>query len=98
MHSFLYLLSRTRLRRLDVDAALLFLAAPAAGAGIVRVERQTGAGLATDAGISLVIEREQLDALLARVVPHVLRGPIGERADLADLPAFTQREDLVDLQ
>src|ERR1700730_6813192 len=69
---------------LEMDAALLFLSAPAPRARIVGIERKAGARLAADAGVAKVVEREQRNLMLPRVVPNVLRAPVGERADLAN--------------
>ena len=42
-----------------MNPALQFLPLPPAGPGVVGVEGDGGAGLAADAGIALVVEREQ---------------------------------------
>src|SRR5258708_27603535 len=77
-------LSGCVLRGLQVDAALLFPATPASGAGIVGVEGQAGTGLAADAGVTLVVEREKRNVVLPGIVPNVFSGPLRERADLAN--------------
>src|SRR5882757_2652396 len=81
-----------------MDAALLLPATPASGAGIVGVERQAGTGLAADAGVAFVVERQEWNVVLDGVVPDVLCGPLGKWADLTDGPGRGQRKVLDWLQ
>src|SRR3981081_1566428 len=85
-------LSDCVLRGLQMDAALLFPTTPTSGAGIVGVEGQAGAGFAADAGVAVVVETEKWNVVLSGVVPDILCGPLGKRADLADGPGSGQRK------
>src|SRR5258707_770018 len=85
-------LSNCVLRRLQMDAALLLPATPTSRAGIAGVKGQAGAGLAADAGVTLVVKRQEWNVVLDGIEPDVLRGPLGKRADLADRPGRRQRK------
>ena len=78
-----------------MDAALEFLAGPAARARVVGVERQAGTWCATDGGVSLFVEREQRDGVLFGVLPDIASGPLGERAELGEDLAGGQGEELI---
>ncbi len=67
-----------------MDAAFDFLAGPATGAGVVGIGRDRGAGLTADAGVALVVERQEWDAEVGAELPDVAGGPIGEGAELED--------------
>src|SRR5688572_17249633 len=69
---------------LDVDPALELLALPAARARVVQIDRRSGAGLAADAGVALVVQGHERDAVLAGVAPHVAIGPRRQGRDALD--------------
>src|SRR5205814_7597534 len=73
-----------RLLRLDVNPAFQLLPLPAAGARIVRVERRRRTRLAPDTGVAHLVQREQLNAVLLGVGPHVLHRPGRQRAHTLD--------------
>src|ERR1700679_654842 len=82
--------------RRSVDAALLLLAAPASGTGIGGIGREAGARFTADAGVALVIKRDQRDIVTTGIDPNVLCGPFRQRADLTD--GLTARQsEVVDL-
>jgi hypothetical protein len=66
-----------------MDAAFHLLPCPAAGARIVGVGGDGGAGLAADARVTQVVERKQRDGEALAQLPDVARGPVGEGAQLA---------------
>src|SRR5690242_3059929 len=68
---------------LNVDSAFQFLARPSPGARIVGIERKRGARGAADTGVAAVIEGQQRDIVMFAVIPHIARGPVGERAHFA---------------
>src|SRR6516165_3153619 len=70
------------LRRLYVDAALEFLTLPAARPRVVGIGWHGRTGLATDARVADVIERQKRDPVRLGVLPHVLRRPRGQNVDL----------------
>src|ERR1700728_986834 len=63
----------------DVDAAFEFAAGPTPGARVARIGWQRGAGVAADARIADIVERQQRNAMLARKCPDVFVGPTRER-------------------
>src|SRR4051794_37058893 len=70
-----------RFRLGSVQAALdLVGAGPPALAGVAR----TGARLAADRGVALIVERVVGQIVLEDVVPHVALGPIGQRSGLPE--------------
>src|SRR5688500_1023308 len=81
-----------------MNPALQLLTLPAARARIGGVERQRRAGLAADAGVAEIVQRQQRDAVLFRVAPHVLRRPRRERRDALDGPAAGEPERLAFLE
>src|SRR4029453_9571848 len=80
--------------RLDVDAALELLALPAPRAGIFGIEGDGCAGLATDARVADVVQREQRYLVRLRVHPDVLRRPHRKRAHFAERPSRRQTKRL----
>src|SRR5215203_83234 len=71
-----------------MDAALELLASPAAGARVQRIEWNGRARLAADAREAGVVERQQRDVALTRVLPDIASGPRRQRVDLRqDSPA-----------
>src|SRR5580700_11023034 len=75
---------------LDVNSAFELLAGPATGAGIGGIGGKRGARRASDAGIALLVQREQGNAVQFGVVPDIARGPLGQRAELVELVARGQ--------
>jgi len=73
-----------------VDTALEFLAAPASGAGIVRIIGNCRARLAADACVALVILRQIAQMICGRVFPNFAPGPIGKKADFEESLAAGQ--------
>src|ERR1700744_5866939 len=65
-----------------MDAAFKLFAAPAAAAGVGSSGWDSGARLAANAGVALVIEREAGDAVLGGVGFDARPIPVGENADL----------------
>src|SRR6185436_14940142 len=63
------------LLRLNVYATFQLLAPPAAGAWIIRVQRERRAWLAADARVTHFVEGHQLNRVLFRVLPHVACRP-----------------------
>jgi hypothetical protein len=76
----------------DMDAALDLAAGPAPGARVVGIGGDGRAGLAADAGIAEIVERQERDAEVLAQLPHVARGPVGKGVQLADDYAAGQRE------
>src|SRR6185437_5162312 len=79
-------------RCLDVNAAFHFAAGPAAGARIVRIERERCARLAPDRRITACIQRQQRNSELFARVPHIRRSEVRQWAQLHNLFAAGQRE------
>ena len=81
-----------------VDAAFQFRAAPAAGARVGACLRNGGAGLAADAAVAHVVERQVIDFIVGGVLPDLAPGPRGERADFQQHFAAGEFVVLDDLQ
>src|SRR5262245_54298836 len=70
--------------RLDMYPALQLFARPAARPRVVRVQRKRRAGFAADARVAQLVERQQRDVVILRVLPDVARVPAGDRRHPAD--------------
>src|ERR1051326_2128835 len=75
--------------RLNMDTALqLTFSLPASGARIFGIDRQSRAGLAADAGVAQIVERQRRNIVSGQVGPDIAIGPLGQRADFFEhLPA-----------
>src|ERR1700740_383131 len=74
--------------RKGVNSAFQFAPAPAARPRIAWVRGKSGAGLASDAGIACVVQRQVRQAARAGAFPDLRPGPVRKRADLEQcLPA-----------
>src|SRR6266851_692957 len=77
-----------------MDPALQLLPLPPSGTRIRRIEWPRRARLAPDAGVPELVQRQQRNRMRLCVVPHLLRGPPRERADLPNRLPARQRERL----
>src|SRR4051812_42916581 len=68
-------------------------AAPAAGALVFAQQHGPRAGPAADAGIALIVERVIRNLVLRDKAPHVLLGPVGERADFDEAEFLVPADD-----
>src|SRR4029453_1408975 len=80
--------------RLEVDAALEFLAAPAAGSHVGRVNRDRRARLAPDARVTRLVQRQEWYPVFLRVIVDFFRGPRRHRVHLAQHATRWQPERL----
>src|SRR5260370_12643137 len=67
-----------------MNAAFELCSAPSPGSRIVWIRRQRGAGLASNAEITLVVLRQVADAMRLGVIPNLFPIPIGEETHLPE--------------
>src|SRR6476646_7827879 len=84
-------MTNLELRSLQVNATFEFAAGPAPGARVIGLEWQARTWRASYARVSLLIERQERNAVLFGVVPDVAGCPLCEWADLGKRLAGGQR-------